>query len=258
MISDFRSQISESSGAAVGGAAGIVADGTAAGKTRAAETADSAAAGKTRAAETADSAAGKTRAAETADSAAAGKTRAAETADSAAAGKTRAAERERVEVGEIELFEPATRAEAEALWERLEHDPKEQNEWFGVTREGFCDAMTKRRRTIAVYHRGELLGIARVEDLPDGNRYLAFTRTEAAVGKGHKLTWAKSVGKCIRHVADTERARGRDGRLFAIIPSKYIRAIWFYTCDAPCRVVGETSLKGHGITVMEVAEEEDE
>ncbi len=179
-------------------------------------------------------------------------------ADGAAAGRARSAERERVEVGEIELFEPATRAEAEALWERLEHDPKEQNEWFGVTREGFCDAMTRRRRTIAVYHRGELLGIAGVEDLPDGNRHLAFTRTEAAVGKGHKLTWAKSLGKCVQHVADTERARGRTGRLFAVVPSKYVRAIWFYTCDAPCCVVGETSLKGHGITVMEVAEEEDE
>ena len=164
--------------------------------------------------------------------------------------------RKRVAVGEIELFEPATRAEAEETWERLEHDPKEQNEWFGVTRESFCDAMIKRRRSIAVYHRGELLGIAGVEDLPDGNRHLAFTRTEAAVGRGHKITWAKSVGKCIRHVADTERAQGRGGRLFAIIPSKYIRAIWFYTCDAPCEVVGETELNGHKITVMEIGRED--
>ena len=167
-----------------------------------------------------------------------------------------AARRERTEIGEIETFEPATEAEWRGTWDCLDAEPRREAERRGMTWLAFRRGLKRARRTIAAYHRGELLGVVSIADLSDGDAYLNFARTAAAVGRGHKVTVAKTIGRFSREFLRSERARGLKGRLLASVPVENIRGTWFYVLCGGWRVIGEFECEGFRYNAMQMKEVE--
>jgi hypothetical protein len=164
-----------------------------------------------------------------------------------------------VRIGEIDFAEPMTEAECRAMWEDMRAEEKEQSERLGETWESALAIYRQCRRTGAIYHKGELLGVGLIMDAPNGDSVINFTRTNAAMKRGvHKLTWAKAIGAVVRHVKAQDVAAGHAGRLLFVTPTDYARAIEFYCRHAHGRVVGEVSIEGRPHALLEVAGEEEQ
>lgn len=162
-----------------------------------------------------------------------------------------------VSFGDVRVVEPALVCELREVWERMRPEEREQGVRMNETWEDVWSFFETCRRTFAVWHRGELLGVATFSDLPDGHGFINFVRTESAMDPArHKLTWAKTIGRCARFVKDADLADGNDRPVYAVTPTDYARAIEFYCRHAHARRAGIIKLYGRDHQLLEICGKE--
>jgi len=171
--------------------------------------------------------------------------------------------RSRMYLGELEVITPSTVTELRYVTEHARPEEREEEADAGGTWQKRVNAMLAMRRTASVYHRGYLLALAGVTDLPqawpdatDGKgcaRLLTMERTVHALEKGHRFAWLKGYAELAKWYIETDRGAADRGPVLAVSPTNIPRALDVYRYVG-ARVVKTVNLNGRDYWVLRIGE----
>lgn len=161
-----------------------------------------------------------------------------------------------VRIGGLDVFEPANAAELEAIGGRLRPEEREESETLGETAEVRRRAYARCRRTATVCHKGEMLAVGAIMDMPDGRRYLTLERAEACLRPGHRVAWLRGFGPFAAWARASDDAMGFSGAFFTVSPVDYPSAIRLYCRHGGAQLRGEIEVAGRAFYLFEFPETE--